>query len=190
VLTGLGGADFISGGNGADQIEAGAGADVVLGGNGNDTVNAGLGDDVVLGGNGADILNGGFGADFLFGGNGQDILNGGVGGDHLDGGDGRDILTGGLGQDFLEGGDGRDTFDFNSIFDSRPGALQRDHIIDFERGDRIDLRDIAGVDRQDVHIVHAGGNTFVNVDVSGGVAPEFVIQLDGNVNLHQSDILV
>jgi Ca2+-binding RTX toxin-like protein len=100
------------------------------------------------------------------------------------------VLTGGLGQDFLEGGDGRDTFHYSLLADSAPGPANRDHIIDFERGDRIDLRDLVNVDRADVHIVHVGGNTFVNVNNDADAANEFQIQLDGNVNIRQIDILV
>jgi len=177
---------FARGGN--DTVNALAGADFVAAGDGNDTVNAGLGDDVVLGGNGRDTLNLGAGNDIGFGGDGRDELFGNAGNDLLFGGDGLDHLAGGLGQDYLTGGAGRDFFDYSSLLDSRPGVDNRDHIQDFQhRVDKIDLSDLnldrVGRDRDHVYVTHAGGDTFLNVDTAGDIRPEFVVQLEGNVNL-------
>jgi len=188
VISGNAGDDFLAGGAGRDTINGGLGADVILGGDGADTANGGAGGDTILGGNGADILNGDAGADFLFGGAGRDTLNGGVGSDNLRGGDGSDILNGGLGQDFLNGGQARDFFEYSNLLDSRPGASTVDHIQDFRHlVDKIDLSDLnldrTGADRDLVYVTHAGGNTFLNVSTEGDRAPEFQIQIDGNVNL-------
>lgn len=57
------GKDDITGGDGADTINAGNGDDTVTGGAGNDTINAGNGDDTVTGGAGDDMLAGGNNAD-------------------------------------------------------------------------------------------------------------------------------
>jgi trimeric autotransporter adhesin len=65
---------------------------------------------------------------------GPDRLKGEGGDDRLLGGDGRDRLEGGPGDDRLSGGRGDDVFEF------RRGG-DHDRIVDFERGDRIDLRD-------------------------------------------------
>ncbi len=189
-------ADRIFARGGDDTVNALAGDDFVAAGDGNDTVNAGLGDDIVLGGNGRDTLNLGFGDDIGFGGAGRDTLHGNQGSDLLFGGDGADILDGGLGQDYLTGGAGRDVFDYDSLLDSRPGVNNRDHITDFRHlVDDIDLRglnlDRTGPDRDHVYVTHAGGDTFLNVDTTGNIAPEFVIQLEGNINLRvATDVLI
>jgi Ca2+-binding RTX toxin-like protein len=83
----------------------------------------------------------------VFGEDGADTLRGGSGIDNLLGGAAHDTLTGGLNKDILTGGTGRDIFDFNSVFESKPGATHRDVITDFTHGtnvtgDDIDLRTI------------------------------------------------
>lgn len=129
------GADWISGGAGANSIRSYGGNDTVFGGEGDDLIDSGTGADVVRAGIGADILFGGDGNDFLAGqdgndhheggagddlihaGNGNDIAYGGAnrdniygeaGADNLFGGDGNDDLRGGIGADSLSGGDGDD----------------------------------------------------------------------------------
>ena len=141
--------DIITGGNGADYIEAGDGNDVITGGNGKDTIYGGLGDDTICGDssksldqteeNAKDIMYGGSGKDKIFGGNGADVLYGdgkdtGTGSwitapasdktladynDIIDGGNGPDRIIGGLGGDKLTGGSGPDTFVYDRIDDSR-----------------------------------------------------------------------
>ncbi len=66
------------------------------------------------------------------GGLGNDTLIGGAGNDTLYGGPGNDVLYGGPGNDRLYGGPGADTF----VFRLERGV---DAIMDFERGDRIQL---------------------------------------------------
>ncbi len=86
----------------------------------------------IEGGPGNDMLIGGAGNNIIWGGDGNDLLNGGPGDDTLDGGFGNDRLIGGAGHDRLIGGPGADTF----VFGLEPGS---DAIIDFQRGDRIEL---------------------------------------------------
>ena len=83
-------------------------------------------DPLLVGGtSGVDTVFGGLGADTLFGGSGNDSLNGGAG---------NDVLIGGTGHDSLHGGGGADRF----LFDDR--AIGVDTILDFTKGDVIDLR--------------------------------------------------
>ncbi|MEP1328084.1 calcium-binding protein [Pseudophaeobacter sp.] len=107
TIDALGGDDFISAGDGADNIT------------GND------GNDVIVGGQGADTLTGDDGNDQLWAGSDDtsaDVMTGGDGDDTLGGGDGADTLTGDSttdanadgvadeqGVDVIYGGDGNDT---------------------------------------------------------------------------------
>lgn len=156
------------GGSGNDWLQGGATntGDTLYGGSGDDFVDQndeGVGgDDYIDGGQGRDSLNGQEGDDTILGGEGDDSgpsitvgaapdavttalpgLFGGDGDDYLDGGRGNDLLVGGLGFDTQVGGPGNDIFDFNSAQESAKGSL-RDLILDFKKGDRIDLSDIAG----------------------------------------------
>ncbi len=103
--------EAVSGGAGADTLDARGAMNVLL--------NGGAGDDVLLGGDGADILEGGAGADCMLGGKGDDIVTfdvddlefrGGEGFDTLVfGGDGAiDIDIAGLEFESLHGGDTHD----------------------------------------------------------------------------------
>jgi Ca2+-binding RTX toxin-like protein len=93
--------------------------------------------------NGNDSLTGSKGDNILRSGSGQDVLSGLFGNDLLFGGDGRDRLIGGRGADLLFGGAGRDRFIFTDTRDST--LSNRDEIGDFQRGDKIDLRDLTHV---------------------------------------------
>ncbi|SFQ30831.1 calcium-binding protein, partial [Pseudomonas borbori] len=147
-----------------NQITGGGGNDILSGGNG-------LGDDILIGGAGNDLLNGGQGVDTMIGGTGNDMyivdnagdvviegLNAGVDRVHtllssytlgaslenlsyagtdafmgtgnglantITGGTGNDVLTGGAGNDTLVGGLGNDTFMFAAGFGN-------DRILDFD----------------------------------------------------------
>ncbi|HEV7256321.1 MAG TPA: calcium-binding protein, partial [Bosea sp. (in: a-proteobacteria)] len=112
--------DVIAGGEGDDEIEAGAGDDVVDagtgddeidGGDGNDVIQAGDGDDEIAAGDGDDIADAGAGDDKVEGEDGDDVLYGGAGSDCLIGADGEDVLRGDSGNDVLKGGDGDDSLD-------------------------------------------------------------------------------
>ncbi|HEX8586035.1 MAG TPA: M10 family metallopeptidase C-terminal domain-containing protein [Allosphingosinicella sp.] len=67
-------------------------------------------------------------------------VRGGRGGDSITGGAGADTLYGGLGADTLRGGAGNDEFEYRSAAEST--AASRDTILDFARGDRINLAPI------------------------------------------------
>lgn len=117
VMYGLGGddwltggefADTIMGGDGNDQINGKGGDNVLRGGDGNDMIGAENGNDYVSGGNGNDELWSGGGADTIAGGTGNDQLYGGDGTDTLRGNDGIDKLWGGQNDDLLWGGNDRD----------------------------------------------------------------------------------
>jgi len=113
----------------ADQVN-------VAGGAGGDFIsatgaNGGVAAFTLLGGAGNDVLAAGRGGMTLSGGAGNDILVGGSGNDTLIGGTGNDLMAGGIGDDTFAGDD-----DF-TIADFRAGAGSVD---------RIDLRNVAGID--------------------------------------------
>jgi serralysin len=150
TLKGNQGNDTLNGGRGADDLDGGGGADTVTYAASSAGVNVKLalttaqsggdaaGDTLSLienavGSNRNDVLRGTATANLLTGLAGNDVLDGGAGIDTLTGGNGRDVMTGGTARDF---------FDFNTIGETKVGAL-RDVIQSFERGiDDIDLRDI------------------------------------------------
>lgn len=181
-LIGNKGNDWIQGLNGNDAIDGGAGTDKMSGGAGNDTyyvdsirdvvaeaVNAGTdtvrsGVSFTIGANveklylsGSTAINGvGNGADnSLVGSNGANMLSGLGGNDILWGGAGNDRLVGGSGTDFLTGGSGNDRFEFDLSSHSGLTLDTRDRIMDFGRGDRIDVASI------DADIGKAGDQAFV-----------------------------
>jgi Ca2+-binding RTX toxin-like protein len=69
--------------------------------------------------------------------NGSFNVRGGRGADSITGSAGNDTITGGLGADALRGGYGSDVFDYGAAADSALGAM--DAILDFEKGDKINL---------------------------------------------------
>lgn len=144
-LYGDAGNDTLVGDKGNDRLYGGAGIDGMFGGGGNDRLDGGSGNDTLYGDGGDDALLGGSGNDTLHGGTGHDSFDGGTGTDALFGGVGNDTLRGGRGIDMLTGGEGADTFLFmltdvtNTAGSARYG---RDTILDFEAGDRIDIRNM------------------------------------------------
>ena len=127
-----------NGDNGNNILTGGRADDVIQGYGGHDILTGGGGTDIIDGGPGTDFIIGNQGVDFLVGGPDADIIWGGNGVDFIDGGPGDDTIYGGSGSDILFGGPGRDTFVFNS---NQPG---QDVIMDFEYGDRIDVRGVDG----------------------------------------------
>jgi Ca2+-binding RTX toxin-like protein len=121
------------------------------------------------------------------------------------------FITGNTGTNMLTGGLGRDTFDFNSLADSKVGAL-RDIITDFVSAtDKIDLRTIdanstVALDQaftfltvKDAAFTHvagelryitSGANTIVEGDVNGNGVADFQIQLTGNLTLLGTDFIL
>ncbi|WP_321446782.1 calcium-binding protein [uncultured Cohaesibacter sp.] len=136
VLSGLNGNDELFGYGGSDTLKGGAGNDILHGNNGHDKL---------FGNGGADSLLGGLGNDVLFGENGNDRLIGNAGFDKLYGGSGADRFVGGLGRDLMFAGNDRakDVFVFNSISDSKAGAIH-DKIHLFDSGE--DVIDLSAID--------------------------------------------
>jgi Ca2+-binding RTX toxin-like protein len=147
------------------------------------------------------------GNDTLFGSGGNDQLRGGEGDDILKGGAGKDKLQGGTGADQLTGGSQADTFVFRSITESTVLVAGQDTILDFKvgQGDKIDLSQIdartnAGGNQAfhfigssnfhdqagELRAVKTGGNTVVSGDVNGDGNADFMIVIDGEVNLNAS----
>ncbi|HEY0149691.1 MAG TPA: calcium-binding protein [Allosphingosinicella sp.] len=71
---------------------------------------------------------------------GRFYVRGGWGNDSITGGAGKDQIVGNLGADLLKGGGGDDKFEYVSVADSATGAA--DTILDFAKGDRINLWNI------------------------------------------------
>ncbi|MDG5750518.1 tail fiber protein [Qipengyuania sp. XHP0211] len=214
TLYGVGGDDTINGRGGKDTIFAGSGNDIVYGGNAGDEIYGGIGNDELWGENGWDTIHGGSGADSIGGGEGNDVLFGGDGADQLIGeagddmvygGAGNDVVSGGAGVDTLTGGDGADVF----IFFAGDLEAAGNRITDFQQaqGDVIDLAPIDPVNNgesdafafigtdafsntagelrfeQDV----ASNETVVEGDIDGDGLADFVIRLDGLVDLTLTD---
>ncbi|ROP83270.1 hemolysin type calcium-binding protein [Stella humosa] len=102
---GLGGADTISTGDGADRVYGNTGADSISGGAGNDSIYGGQENDTVSGGGGNDNVAGDAGNDQVNGGSGNDILYGGAGNDVIDPDTGNDTIFAGNGNDTVTVGD-------------------------------------------------------------------------------------
>ncbi len=102
-LTGGAGADYVDAGGGDDtNVHGGTGDDLVRGGEGDDTVHGDAGDDLVAGDAGDDVLFGNADDDVLRGGSGRDLA---AGGSNVDGAqDGADEVLGDGGDDVVLGG--------------------------------------------------------------------------------------
>lgn len=112
ILNALNGDDFVFGRAGNDTLDGGGGDDIMTGGADNDVLNGGDGNDVMTGGADDDVLNGDAGDDILMGGTGDDTLNGGAGNDLLVGDLGDDVIIASAGEDIIRFGigDGNDTY--------------------------------------------------------------------------------
>jgi hypothetical protein len=137
----------------------------------------------VVGDSSAETITGSAFADILTGNAGNDTLLGGVGSDLLLGGAGRDTMTGGLG--------GADIFRFTSRTHS-PNNVNRDQIIDFDKGgtaDRIDVSKLFGPKMAYIHNAAfsaagqvrvndiAGADVIVEVNTGGSLAADFSVRL-------------
>jgi Ca2+-binding RTX toxin-like protein len=164
-------------------------------------VDAGGGDDSIKTSGGNDVLDGGSGAD---------RLNAGGGRDNVDGGNGDDTLMGAAGMDVLTGGVGADRFIFDAD-DSGATRNRADRVTDFSQnqGDRIVLSNLdAIVSTEEVdgftfigdgrfsgaagelRFSQIDGNTFIAGDTNGDRVSDFVIQLDGLVDLTAADFRI
>lgn len=197
---------------GADRFTTTEFDDIAYGLGGDDSIGGGAGDDILRGGHGNDVLRGEAGHDRLFGdggddrlvgGAGSDTLFGGPGDDYLSGGGGADRLVGGWGVDTLVGGAGRDVFVFADPGHAGRGA-ERDTILDFGWGDRIDLSgmdaDTTTAGNQAFRVIDGGfgGEAgelrvrpgLVQGDVDGDGRPDFGIVLAGGVLPGADDFLL
>jgi Ca2+-binding RTX toxin-like protein len=217
ILTGTGGPDQLSGGEGRDLIDGRAGDDFLQGFGGNDRIRGGSGDDGVFGGEGRDEIRGGAGGDDIADLLGRNRVFGEAGDDTLsasgvvDGGPGDDTIAAFFNDFRLTGGSGADTFGFDAGFlvGSDPIPTTVDLVTDFDQreGDRLDLtaalRD-TGADEIDLvgrgpltDVAQAryevrGGDTFVHSDDDGeptGTA-DFVFRLDGAFRLTEDDFIL
>lgn len=195
----LGATDVTGQGNAAGNAVTGNAGDNRLSGLG--------GQDGVAGNAGNDTLLGGTGNDTLTGGDGDDVLRGGVGLDTLNGGDGDDSLLGGAGKDLMTGSTGEDAFVFAAPGDTAGTQGTADIITDFVQGSdmidlsRIDARSATAANEAfafigagaftnvagQLHVVQAGGNTFVEYDRDGDGLAEGVIRLNGLFTLTVAD---
>lgn len=156
---------------------------------------------------------GGSGTDKITGSLLANTLSGNAGNDTLMGLAGSDILRGGLGRDTLDGGVGKDYFDFDTIGDSKVGAL-RDIINGFVRGsaatgDEIDLRNIDAntriggnqafifINTQAFHRLAGelrfkdlGANVLIEGDVNGNGTADFQIMVNGVGTITAADFLL
>lgn len=196
-----------SGGN--DLIYGSIYGDTIRAYNGDDDVYAGSGDDYVYGGAGSDYIYGENGFDDLYGDAGRDFLSGGGGMDNLYGGSGNDRLNGGAGSDLMNGGYGADVFAFTNT-DVRNQDQFYDYIEDFfhSDGDKIDVSRIdaisGGSDNAfkfvgmaafsgaagELRYLNSGGNTFLEFDLNGDRAADYVIEVKGDFDLTSSDFIL
>lgn len=147
--------------------------------------------DILRGYRGDDTLRGGDRDDRLYGDAGSDRMDGGSGSDVLSGGDNDDILVGGAGTDRLYGQGGADIFRFRAS--DSPGLTRStaDLIRDFSQGegDVIDLRALGDLtfvgdnefSGQAGELRYRRGRdfTFVEADLDGDGAADFMVQLSG-----------
>ena len=199
TLHGGAGNDTMVGDAGNDAIDAGDGNNSLWGGAGDDTLEGGVGSDTIDGGAGTDIASyasarsrievdlsiledqntRGAGTDTLIsienvvGSNFDDVLAGNAGANLLNGGDGDDLLKGDGGADVLAGGAGADHFIFVSLSDSTKTAP--DQIVDFMRGDLIDLQAI------DANTTAAGDQAF-HLGATFGHVGDIILTYDTSAN--------
>ena len=191
VLQGDAGGNRLDGGGGDDMLEGGWGDDALVGGNGFDIasyVRAAVGVSVDLStvagqntGQGTDTLGG---IEGVRGSQFADLLKGDARANRLEGGFGDDVLIGGLGADTLAGGAGHD------VFSGTLAEWAGDVIVDFERGDVINVSDakLAGFafNRAGDILTLGGGST---LSIKGDAKGYLVASPDGHggVNLMLGD---
>jgi len=157
----LSGVENVLGGAGDDDIRGDDAANVVEGGGGDDLIQTRDGDDRIVAsvGDGNDHVDGGQGTDILDLGQTSigvvvDLETGQASGldigsdtianiENVVGGRGNDVFVANDLVNVLSGGSGDDVFVFRSSSSAGLGRGNRDKILDFEPGDRIDLDDVS-----------------------------------------------
>jgi Ca2+-binding RTX toxin-like protein len=175
VVSGLGGADVIAGGNGIGTLTS-------------LTLDGGQGDDDLRGGDGADTLNGG---------NGDDSVDGNIGADtaSLGAGDDRFQWDPGDGSDIVDGQAGNDRMDFNgsNVGEQIELSANADRLrltrnvgsitMDTDGIEHVALRMLGGSDLVTVGDLSATSVTKVDVDLGaiagGGDGAQDTLVLDG-----------
>ena len=218
LLLGSAEADALYGGDGTDALFGRAGDDSLFGEDGDDSLRGQDGDDVLEGGSGddrlagdggSDDLLGGAGSDAIFGGDGDDSLSGGDGDDFLRGNAGNDVIAGGAGRDSMRGGEGADVFRFDALTDLGSDRATADRIVDFAVGDLIDLQAIDAIaaspeDDQftligetsftatagELRYFKTSSFTFIEADIDGDGVGDFILRLDGAIDLSASDFIL
>ncbi|MGE0724648.1 MAG: calcium-binding protein [Alphaproteobacteria bacterium] len=187
-VSGLGGGDLISTGDGRDRVYGNTGADNVFGGANNDSLYGGQENDTVAGGAGNDNVAGDLGNDLLIGGTGDDIIYGGAGNDVIDPDSGNDTVFAGNGNDSLSLGDS-DTGDKLIFMDKLQDRVDivstTGNMVVFlgDHNDRAFLNANAG----DIQVHGDGGNdtvesqSFGEDSLFGGVDDDCLIALDGAI---------
>lgn len=227
-LLGGSGNDLLLGNTAANRLDGGAGDDTLDGGSGNDILIGGshgpLGDTVsyatataavvvslaitkaqTTGGGGSDTLTD---LEHLSGSAFADTLTGSAAANRLDGAAGNDTLSGGGGADVLIGGAGADSFAWALPTDTGLGEGNRDRILDWQSGDRLDLAAIdanaslsgnqaftfigvgafTGLGQLRFNLV--GDITLIEANISGSLAADLQIELSGSHALTAAAILL
>ena len=173
---------------------------------------------ITLRGSGAaEVIVGNKGNNSLSGLSNSDTLLGGSGNDTLNGGDGADLLRGEAGRDLLSGGSGADRFDFDyrSHVSGSASVSSADRIVGFTHADTIDFRTMdantttstndafsfvapqretfTGTKGQLIwhqEVLSGTEVTLVEADVDGDRDTDFVLQLNGHIELVKGDFLL
>ncbi len=163
--TGNSGNEYISGGNGANTINAGSGNNIVQGGAGDDNLSAGAGSDVLMGGSGDDTLNAGSGTDLLAGGPGNDLMTGGDAGESF-----VDVFAWSLGDQGPAGTPAVDRIQNFATAAAGSGGLGGDvlNLRDLLQGESVGPGNGAGNLANYLHFRITGGDTWVHVSHTGG----------------------
>lgn len=160
IINGNAGADYLLGEEGNDRISGGEDDDIIIGSDGDDEMYGDEGNDtfVATAHDGDDHYDGGEGSDVYDASAAKmsvtiDLYNKTAFGDEIGndtiilieeaiGGSGNDVLVAGEGTSLLQGGGGDDYFVFMADLTSK-GRDARDKILDYEVGDKIDIRDVS-----------------------------------------------
>lgn len=197
TLTGDAGDDTLSGGEGDDILVDGAGIDRLDGGAGDDilAIEVDGDEDMAVGGAGIDTIDLSkvvFDADI-------DLPDGWVviGGRHearlfeienVRGGSGNDRLVADDHVNILVGGAGNDIFVFRSLDALQNKGGPRDHILDFQPGDRIDLSHVKGEDDFGAQKLFFAGAASASAAEIGALTVEHRFVVDAEITVVKGDL--